>query len=658
MFNGSSQFSITGGDFVVARGYHEHTHIYTYNSGERVSTAPRCTPGTREAVIRLIMKWTTNPFTPQRILWLNGLAGEGKSAIAQSFAEICASPPLPRLAASFFFSRAHAERSSAMRLFPTIAYQLTTHDPRLKHAVLQALQKDSSIPDLSPKEQLERLIVQPIMSLREPVTGACPTRIIIIEALDECDDYMSILECLTTTLILRPHLFKLIVTSRPESEIQEFFSQSTHSSLVQSLVLSQFDARADIRLYLESSFDSIRKRHRRRMNTVQPSEEWPPRAVVDRLVHESAGLFIYAASIIHYVDHWFDGPARRLSMLIDGDLSAGSFNNDFDYPYGQLDRLYKHILGSVQDYSSILRTVLGTVMSLYIPLSRQDLSLLLSPLLHADQVTAILDRLSPILKIPWNIDSPEPIQIYHQSLRDFLADRRRSEGFYVDPLIQHADITECCFQLMRRMLKRDISVHSWTPGGTYSNRMDVSVLGALRYACRFWAQHLNMSPLEPNEVDDYLEEFIHNHFLSWIECMSLLGELGRAIQSLGMFVSNEKYREPLRECETFILAFYYQLATSAKAVYTDALPSCPLSSPLRKWYRHMLPSVNRDNAEIATSWRQILKKTAKERTRRYRVKGGRFRSTLSQGGMPVHSGASVGSSSNTRTGASVWTSPY
>ncbi|EEB96849.1 hypothetical protein MPER_03939 [Moniliophthora perniciosa FA553] len=104
MFNGSSQVSITGGEFVVARDYHENTtYIYAhdslrsssvlnaaYNSGERVSTAPRCTPGTREAVIRLIMKWTTNPFTPQRILWLNGLAGEGKSAIAQSVAELLA----------------------------------------------------------------------------------------------------------------------------------------------------------------------------------------------------------------------------------------------------------------------------------------------------------------------------------------------------------------------------------------------------------------------------------------------------------------------------------------------------------------------------------------------------------------------------------------
>uniref|UniRef100_A0A0W0FWB0 NACHT domain-containing protein n=1 Tax=Moniliophthora roreri TaxID=221103 RepID=A0A0W0FWB0_MONRR len=621
MFNGSSAFSVTGGEFYNVNGDHyEITNIYAhdflrgasvlnaaYNSGERVTTAPRCTDGTRKEVIRFIMKWTTNPFTSQRILWLNGLAGEGKSAIAQTVAELCAAPPHKRLAASFFFSGAHAERSSAMQLFPTIAYQLTNYDPWLKIAILDALRKDSSIPDLTPKEQLERLIVEPMMSLGEP--SGCPQRIILIEALDECDDYLSVLESLTLILTLRPHLFKLIITSRPESEIQELFSQTMLSGVVQSLSLGQFDARSDIRLYLKKSFNSIRMRSRRRMGSVRASDQWPPRDVIDRLVDESAGLFIYASSIVDFVDHWFESPATRLSMLLDRNLSITPSNHE--NPYAPLDQLYAHILSTVQEYSSALRTVLGSVMSLFVPLSRQDLSSLISPLLSVDHVNAILEHLYSILKLPFEIDSSQSVQIYHQSLRDYLTDKRRSGDFYVNPSLQHADITWCCFQLMNRMLKRNIcklpllaknaEIHD------LRNRRNLHIPGALRYACRFWAQHLSMSPFEPKEITRYLEEFVQERFLYWIECLSLLGEMGRALQCLRIFTTNQALivSFDIRLMVTLILA------TSSQTVYTVALPSCPSKSPIRRWYSHELPPIS----DIVTplSWEQIVDRTVNER---------------------------------------------
>ena len=52
--------------------------------------------------------------------WLNGLAGTGKSTIAQTFAEMVANNGA--LGASFFCSRDYLDRKELKNTFPTLAY--------------------------------------------------------------------------------------------------------------------------------------------------------------------------------------------------------------------------------------------------------------------------------------------------------------------------------------------------------------------------------------------------------------------------------------------------------------------------------------------------------------------------------------------------------
>ena len=47
-----------------------------------------CLRGTRESVIDGIIRWSEDP--ERRVFWLNGLAGTGKSTIAQAFSEMVA----------------------------------------------------------------------------------------------------------------------------------------------------------------------------------------------------------------------------------------------------------------------------------------------------------------------------------------------------------------------------------------------------------------------------------------------------------------------------------------------------------------------------------------------------------------------------------------
>ncbi len=45
---------------------------------------PRCHPDTRKKVLKVITDWIEDSYPRQRIVWLNGPAGAGKSAIAQT----------------------------------------------------------------------------------------------------------------------------------------------------------------------------------------------------------------------------------------------------------------------------------------------------------------------------------------------------------------------------------------------------------------------------------------------------------------------------------------------------------------------------------------------------------------------------------------------
>ena len=81
--------------------HREMTAAAFHNSKERFDP-PKCHPNTRLAVLEKIMKWIKwEEDLDAFIMWVYGPAGSGKSAIAQTIAEMCEQEMI--LLASFFF---------------------------------------------------------------------------------------------------------------------------------------------------------------------------------------------------------------------------------------------------------------------------------------------------------------------------------------------------------------------------------------------------------------------------------------------------------------------------------------------------------------------------------------------------------------------------
>ncbi|PPQ80040.1 hypothetical protein CVT25_001401, partial [Psilocybe cyanescens] len=245
MFRNSNNVLINGGTFTENNEHHEHHHAQSseamkrlleasslsalHNSGERFDP-PKCHPNTRTAVLQELMDWFIGEVGWDNfVLWLYGPAGAGKSAIAQTFAELCVKKK--RLLASFFFSRSDSRRNDAKALVATLAYQVTLNIPKSRKIIKAAIDKNPAIFQLDFQTQFQTLILDPL--LRISGTGIFRSRksfpgLIIIDGLDECqgtDVQNTILNTISNALQQRrPALpFRILIASRPEYHLTTSF---------------------------------------------------------------------------------------------------------------------------------------------------------------------------------------------------------------------------------------------------------------------------------------------------------------------------------------------------------------------------------------------------------------------------------------------------
>ncbi|KAJ7225200.1 hypothetical protein C8J57DRAFT_1440119 [Mycena rebaudengoi] len=248
-----------------------------HDSAERYPQ-PRCHPETRKRLLNILCKWDSDAASSSvmenrpsnAILWLHGPASSGKSAVAQLFCLKLEDEG--RLGGSFFFRRGHPSRGNAQKLFPTIAYQL---------ALL--------LPELSFRNQLQELIIKPCpnSSLSWPVP-------VVIDGLDECDGQDILQEVLQSNSDAVfgtdvPILF--FIASRRESHICEAFADSRFNR-----ISSTVEHRA---IFQGHEFSRIHRDHWTMATVPSP---WPPSEILNALVEKSSGYFIYASTVIKFVD--------------------------------------------------------------------------------------------------------------------------------------------------------------------------------------------------------------------------------------------------------------------------------------------------------------------------------------------------------------------
>ena len=481
------------------------------------------------------------------VFWLNGLAGTGKSAIAQTFAERAFADGM--LGASFFCSRGFGDQSDLRKIFATFAFQLAYTYPLFRNQLLGVLRVHPDIGQASLVSQAEALVVNPLKA-----TGI--STLIIIDALDECKDEepASIILSILSRYVDKIPGVKFFITGRPEPRINSGFRLNNLRSITEVLKLHDVERSlvdTDIKLFLSTHLTNIAECQ---SHGVIP-EGWPSPSDINILCEQAAGLFIYASGVVEFASSQLHQPPERLALLPQNIIHEGGSGVDTLYTEVLTQAFYDELEGpDLYEVFSRLRLVAGAVSLAFSPLSIKALSGLLHGFDTPSDISDALWSLHSLLLFPGNIE--DPICVFHKSFPDFLTDQERCKDnrFFIDPLVHHTELLLSCLNLMKKRLKKNIcnlDDHAILSEVDIFTRRKEYIGDALEYACQFWTKHLMKISTGGHGVEEVhraIEEFFTKYLLFWIETLILMGNL-----NIGVHAINEIQQWYISvSCEHFI----------------------------------------------------------------------------------------------------------
>ena len=512
---------------------HHTVHLLTLNSCRRARGAGYqhgnrrgCLRGTRETVLNEIESWT-NDFDKSPVFWLNGLAGTGKSTIAQTVAERVFADGL--LGASFFCSRDFEDRSDLRFIFPTLAFQLAHKYPDCRAHIISLLQSNPDVVDESLYAQMERLIVEPLRS-------ADVSTVIVIDALDECkdDEPSSAILSVLGRLVKQIPRAKFFITGRPEPRIKTgfrlpllidttdvFVLHDVHPSLINN----------DIRLYLKYELSELARR--------RLLDGWPSDEDLDVLCRRASGLFVYAVATVKFLDSKTHLPKRRLDVILRLPERTDHEGNTQFRRNTTLDSLYASILQTAfreedPEVDSKVRSTIGTVVLLVNPLPPPGIAELIG--LDPDEVILFLMLVQSLFTL--DEDPNQPVKPFHKSFPDFITDPSRCTDtrFYISPGHLQLELVTNCLRVMNNGLEQNLlSLPNYALNSEVKDletRISDSISVALQYACQSWHNHLTRAGGDVTSVISQLRVFLEEKFLAWLEVVSVLRVTRGAVAAL------------------------------------------------------------------------------------------------------------------------------
>ncbi|KAJ4016030.1 hypothetical protein NW752_006964 [Fusarium irregulare] len=563
-----------------------------------VGDSARCEKNTRVRIQQVIRDWA-DAADGEPFLWLVGPAGTGKSTLVRSVADSL--HEVKKLVAGYFFKRGEQGRNDTNRLFSTLAMQMADNVHGFKaslRASLGNIDKDS-IDKMDLGFQFEKLLKVPLEKL-PPLDSSQDSRVIVLDALDECERPENLNRILAfISEICNNHKIlplRVLLTSRPVPGVIDALQPLMRDGTTRQLPLNRVfteDTKTDIRSYLETNFMRIRTKAKIRQ------DPWPTLAEINHLVElctQPEPLFIYAATLVRFVydEKQLQNPKIQLRIWLKQCRDNES----------QLHQMYNPILeqifafGRNEDFDKQLQ-LLGSLVLSAKPLSLTSLTSLLA--LDADDVNWWLPGLRAVLDIP--SDPSKPIRLLHKSFSDFLfsADNTSHTHFQLDASETHRLLAEKCIELMKKRLKRDICcLHKLDAmvQDVSADTMDRCIPFELEYSCLYWVYHLRAGR---NALKDYdmIYAFLLQHFLHWLEVLSILGQVSDGYGDLQYLINIPKQpsggpfwlNDFLEDATSTILSFASIIESTPLQAYASLLLFSPATSKVRQqfWNQRLPP---------------------------------------------------------------------
>ncbi|KAF2861192.1 tricorn protease domain 2-containing protein [Piedraia hortae CBS 480.64] len=584
-----------------------------YRNRNQIGESQLCLHGTRVQIRQTILNWATTA-NDQRVFWLSGKAGTGKSTIARTVAHELAKQGY--LVGSFFFRRGRGDLDRVRYLLPTIARQMAESIPSISHEIAAAIHGVPPVDERPLTSQFDALIKDPLSGYN---TGhATDVRVIVIDALDECEDWGAIGNVMSLWPKLAAHTsmnLRVFVTSRSDHKVGDKLSRLEPSGLQREKLenLQTSTIKQDLTLFCNDELRKLREESKSILSHDALEDGWPGEIVVNKLVDICQPLFIAASTIFRDVS---SNPRQRLQRWVDRlnfcDADA-------------LSVIYSDILEQAADldkeWLSWFNKVIKPIALLQSPLTISALTDLLGggdPML----VTNALKPLSSVIDFPSGKEvkagSWATVRIYHESFRDFLmgSNLKGKSSFWTDEAKTHGVLLGKCIALLKHKLGRNVCKQNDPAAEQYSlppEHVGRFIPMAVQYACHNWVNHASHSK-HKIEDDGQVDRFLRTCFLFWIEAMAWLDKVGEVLLSLRQL---QKYIEA--KCSSAVRSFVADalrwvpahreiISDTPLQTYLSALAFAPSNSVVKTSVDHVIDDFLQVWSPITSDWGPILQK--------------------------------------------------
>ena len=481
----------------------------------------RCMDGTREFLLQEITGWATRQSSQNEsnVYWISGSPGIGKTSLSHS---ICDRLEKKHLAGAFFCRRDNESLSEPRYILPTLIHKLAIRFPPFRHVVAKRLENN---PNLTPGSMHYSLLLELI---RELARNPNHTLVFVIDAVDECGDTFNrpkILRALTDAAA-HARWLKIIITSRPENDIIDFFDALVRPSHERCDLAEDKEALSDLRTFAKEQF-----RLAASLQCLPPT--WPEQPLFDRVISRAKGLFIFIRTIALAIGKSPNPDEQLKATLNDSDGTGLTV----------LHALYLSILKAQIDHSTAeFRQMIGALLAAarHRPLCEGTIAELAG--LRLNLVKMWVVKLSSLLYRDEGANGG--IRVRHLSISEFFLSDACHSDYRVEFQGVNVELGISCLETMIEQLRFNICKleNSRIANADVHDlplRIKENISDALQYSSLYWSNHLCFYADNGNQrVQEGLRKFFEGPYgLFWIEALSVMGMVPIGVPSLRKVIS-------------------------------------------------------------------------------------------------------------------------
>jgi hypothetical protein len=446
------------------------------------------------------------------LLWIKGGAGKGKTMMSIGVIErLLLSQNNSTLVTYFFCQNADYELNALEAIIKGLILQLVNRQEGLKKCLRNRWDslKNCFVEDVTSWRTLWNILLEMLDQCNDQRVY------IIVDALDECqDDGMAdFLRLIVRNGLDHPARIKWLLTSRPLDSAQRELLAG-HDQVQVSLELNSKYVSEAVKIYITEKVKELNRRAKYGETLKQEIES--------ELIIKAEGTFLWVSLVCKKLE----SVHRDMALATIQNLPPG-LQPFYDRIFHQLGE------GEQTDVKKYMR-LLKVMMLAYRPLKVEEVGSVTGLTDKGNTIKALVDQCASFIRMHEN-----NIEFVHQSARDYLAGENGQSILDSHEHYGHQEIVQNCLSYLSKCLQVNL-IGLPQPDSTRESlktegyKRQNTLLASVDYAATFWVQHFDdIITIQGKRTEEgTVSGFLHKKLLEWLECLSLLGRLQRAIGAL------------------------------------------------------------------------------------------------------------------------------